>query len=133
MGTLTRKINACRIAVLLSALSAGSLAHAQVSSLNLASGSVVRGGSIALSLSLSVSGSSAPAGLQWTLSYPPGDFSSFGIAAGPALTTAAKTLTCVPGTGAVTCLAAGVNSNTIGSGVVATVTAATTPLPIVFE
>ena len=100
----------------------GGSAYGQVSSLNLASGSAVKGGSISLNLSLSVSGA-APAGLQWTLAYPSSDITSFNIVAGPALTAVSDTLTCASGVGMVNCLATGMNSSTISSGVVAVVTA----------
>jgi uncharacterized protein (TIGR03437 family) len=99
----------------------GSL-YAQGASLSLASGSGVKGSSVSLNLSLS-GATNAPTGLQWKLSYPPSDITSLGAIAGPVLTAAGKTLNCVAGTGSLTCLATGMNVSTIGSGVVAVVTA----------
>ncbi|HTX35795.1 MAG TPA: putative Ig domain-containing protein, partial [Bryobacteraceae bacterium] len=65
----------------------------------------------------------SPAGLQWTLTYPSSDITSFSVAAGSALTAAGKTLSCGSGTGQVICVASGINANTVGNGVVAVVTA----------
>lgn len=113
-----------RIAVVLPVLWWCSCACAQAPFLSLASGSVVKGGSIALNLSLSVSSGSEPAGLQWALSYPLSDITSLNIVAGPALATGNKTLTCVSSAGLLNCLATGMNASGIGSGVVAVVTAA---------
>jgi len=106
----------------LSVLCLGGSAFAQAPSLSLASGSAVRGGSIPLNLSLTA-GTSAPAALQWMLSYPANDITSLSISAGTALTSAGKTLSCSPGAGSITCVASAANPNTISSGVVAVVTA----------
>src|SRR5690348_9244117 len=61
--------------------------------LSLGSGSATRGGSVSLNLSLNTSGS-APAGVQWTASYPASDVASVNATAGAALTAAGKSLTC---------------------------------------
>jgi uncharacterized protein (TIGR03437 family) len=111
-----------RICVAFAALLAVGWAHAQNTSLTLASGSAVKGGVLSLNLSLSAA-ASAPAGLEWTLSYPASDVVSLSMAAGPALSAAGKTLNCSSAVGAVTCLAAGANANTIASGIVAVATA----------
>src|SRR6266700_114170 len=108
-----------QIAVLLSILFAGGSAAAQ--SLMLSSGSALPGGSLSLNVSLN-SGTATPAGLQWTLSYPAG-VSSMTMTVGPALTAATKTLNCSGRSGAVTCLATGMNTAVIASGVVAVATA----------
>jgi uncharacterized protein (TIGR03437 family) len=100
--------------------------YAQSPSLSLASGSAVKGATLSLNLSLNAA-TSAPAGLQWTLSYTPADVASLNLVAGPVLTAAGKTLNCSAGVGSVTCLATGINTNAIGSGVVAVVTAALSP------
>jgi len=78
-----------------------------------------------MNLSLISGSGGGPAGLQWTLSYPPTDITWFNLAPGPALMAAGKTLTCSSGTGSVTCVAAGMNANAIGNGVIAVVTATT--------
>ena len=108
-----------RVILSLLLLGLSSLAQAQTS-LNLASASAPPGGSVSLNLALAAT--TAPAGLQWTFSYSAGDVASLGVAAGPALTAAGKTLTCNAVTGSATCLAVGMNSNTIGNATVAVVT-----------
>jgi hypothetical protein len=108
------------IVLLLLTLLAGSSASAQT--LSLASGSAVKGGSISLNLSLNA-GASTPAGLQWTLSYPSSEITSFSMAAGPVLAAAGKSLSCAPGAGTIRCLVTGMNSTAIASGVVAVATA----------
>ena len=111
----------CQIRFLLAVLLVvGSPAFAQ--SLSFASGAGVPGSVVSLNLSLTT-GSTTPAGLQWTLSYPPSVISSVITTAGPALTAAGKTLSCGGSAGSVTCLATGMNTNPIGSGAVAVVTA----------
>ena len=112
-----------RAVVLLSVLCSGGSAFSQTT-LNLASGTVTKGSAIQLNLSLLVSGS-GPAGLQWMLSYPPSEITSVSVAPGPALSGAGKTLTCSSGTASVSCVASGMNGNSIASGVVAVVTANT--------
>ena len=93
--------------------------------MNLASGSVTKGGSIPLNLSLTAGSGGSPAALQWTLAYPATDIASFSVAAGSALTSAGKTLTCTSSAGVANCVASGMNATAIGSGVVAVVTATT--------
>ena len=101
-------------------LSFGSLIHAQ-GSLALSSTSAARGSSVVLDLTLANAGT-APAGVEWTLSFPPSDVASVSTTEGPALIAAGKTVYCNTGTGTVKCLAAGMNNNGIASGVVAKVT-----------
>ena len=60
-----------------------------------------------------------PAGLEWTLSYSTSAFTSVTMTAGSALTAAGKTLSCVSRTGSYECIATGMNTNNIGTGVVA--------------
>jgi len=88
--------------------------------LALSSGSAGPGGTVPLNLNLT--STSLLVGLQLTLSYSPGDVAAVSIASGSALTTAGKTLSCNAGSGSLMCLASGLNSNTIGSGVAAVVT-----------
>ncbi len=115
-----------QIRLLLPVLLSGSSVFAQSPALSLASGSAIKGGSLSLNLSLT-SGTSAPAGLEWTLSYPVNDIISLSVSSGPALAAAGKTLNCNASAGAVMCLASGLNANTIASGVVAVVTANLSP------
>src|SRR5215510_13568938 len=98
-----------------------SLANAQNSSLSLASTSALPGAVVSLNLSLNADAGSAPAGLQWKFSYAGGDVLGVVPAAGPALTSAGKTLSCNSTSSTVTCLASGRNATAIGNGVVAVV------------
>ena len=87
--------------------------------LTLSSASAAPGSTVSLNLTLSYPSGSAPAGLEWTLSYSTSAFTSVTMTAGPALTAAGKTLTCVSRTGSYECIAIGMNTNNIGTGVVA--------------
>ena len=98
-----------------------SLAVGQVA-LSLSSGTATPGNPVVLNLSLNAPSGNQPAGLQWTLAYSTTDFSAISVAAGSAATAAGKTLSCNNVSGSTTCLIWGLNSNTISSGVVATVT-----------
>jgi hypothetical protein len=91
---------------------------AQTGGLSLSAGSALSGGTAVVNLSLS--GGKSPAGLQWTLPYAATDISNVIMTAGPVLTAAGKSLTCVAGPGTYTCLASGLNTSAIGDGVVAT-------------
>src|SRR5690349_11160727 len=77
-------------------------------------------GTAVVNLILSTVGSSAPAGLQWKLSYGP-DVTSVSVNAGPGIATA-KTVTCSPGSGSLICVGYGVNDSVIGNGIIAQVT-----------
>ncbi len=61
------------------------------------------------------------ASLQWTIQYPATGLSSISAVAGPALTSAGKSLNCSASSGAYTCIAYGVNTTSIANGVIATV------------
>src|SRR5689334_16443964 len=91
--------------------------YAQSSSLSLGTGSAMRSGSVTLNLSLSAA-PVAPAGLQWTVSFP-SDVASISSSAGAALTAAGKSLNCNPAAGKVTCLVSGMNTTEIGAGTLA--------------
>jgi hypothetical protein len=87
--------------------------------LSLSSSTIASAGAASLSLAFSA-GTTPAAALQWTIQYPATGISAIAATAGPALTAAGKTLQCTPGTGAYTCVASGMNSTAIASGVVAT-------------
>jgi trimeric autotransporter adhesin len=91
------------------------------------------GGTATLSATLTVSGT-APAGLEWRISYSPSQISAISITAGPATSAATKTLSCAAGSGVATCIVTGMNTNALASGVVAyisaTVASGTTSAPI---
>lgn len=84
-------------------------------------GSALPGGTVALAISLTTSNAS-PAAVQWTMSYPAATFSSVTVAAGASASAAGKAVTCAGGSGAITCVADGVNDNTIAAGALATAT-----------
>jgi uncharacterized protein (TIGR03437 family) len=99
---------------------------AQTSALSLSSAVVNPGGTATLGLALTVSGT-APSGLQWTITYSPTQISGISIAPGPSASAATKTLYCAAAAGAATCLLTGLSANTIGSGVVAYLSATAVP------
>ncbi len=102
-------------------------ASAQTASFALSSGAGAPGKAVSLSLSLSSTPGSEPAGVQWTLNYAPTDFSAVQIADGPAATAARKSASCTAKAGAITCLSAGINANTIANGAVAVATFTISP------
>src|ERR1035437_210926 len=89
-------------------------------SLALSSAIATPGGTAALNLSLSSPPSSPLLAVQWTFNYPAASVASLTAAAGPALSSVGKTLSCAGGVNSYTCVASGLNSNTISDGVVAT-------------
>src|SRR5712692_202392 len=91
-------------------------------SFSLASGSAAQGGTVSLDVSASSSAGSEPAGVEWTITYPGADFTAIQVTAGPAATAAGKSTSCAGTAGSLTCLTAGINSNTIANGVAAIVT-----------
>jgi len=101
---------------LLSLLGCGSIA--QASTLGISSAVVNPGGNAALGLTLTVSGT-APAGLEWKIVYSSAQISGISITPGAAAATAGKTLSCSSNSGMSNCILTGLNTNTIGSGVVA--------------
>ncbi len=106
------------LVVALAALIACDRLPAQTTSLNVSSATAGPGATVVLSLALSGAGTS-PAGLEWTLTYPPNQISAITAVAGTAATTAGKVLSCATGAGYYTCLLTGLNVNTIAPGVVA--------------
>ncbi len=116
-----RKLIHNSVILLVLAWSVG-IADAQLS-LSLSSGSPAAGSTVALNLSLSTPPGSAPAALQWTLSYPSAAVTNVIVTAGPSATAAGKSVSCAAGkAGTYVCVAWGLNSNTMGGGVVAVAT-----------
>jgi hypothetical protein len=109
--------------VLLLAVSAG---FAQTR-LRITDGAGVQGGKAALQIVLETPPPSQVAGLQWTLKYPKQTFRTAIIASARNAAQAGKSVQCNDTGGAVICVVSGVNSNTIESGAVATVTLAIAP------
>lgn len=96
----------------------------QTGGLTLGNGSTTPGGSVAVNLTYQSTGTTAPSGLEWTLSYPSSVVSNVTVTAGAVATAAGKAVTCNPATGSVTCIAYGLNSTALANGTVATVTLA---------
>ncbi len=99
---------------------------AQASDLSISSAVVNPGGTAILSVGLTVSGT-APAGLQWRISYFHTQISEISITRGPATSAAVKALSCATGSGVATCIVTGLNTNPLASGVVAYITATLAP------
>ena len=87
-------------------------------SLSLPSASANPGAVVSLGLTLTTAGT-APAGLQWTLSYPATQISSVSVTSGPTATAAGKTVTCASSPGSTTCILIGMNATTMSTGVAA--------------
>src|SRR5262249_14721813 len=87
--------------------------------LALQSGSASPGGTVSLNLILTTSTATMPAALQWSLGYSSADITAVNITAGPSATAAGKTLTCANTASSNTCTLAGLNLNTLTTGVVA--------------
>lgn len=95
-------------------------------SISLSSATASPGATLSLGLSIATSGT-APTGLQWTLTYPATQVSSFSVTSGPSATAAGKTVTCAYASGSSTCLVTGLNTNTMTSGVAAYVNVTLAP------
>jgi len=89
--------------------------------LSLSSAAGSPNGATALTISLTSPAGSAPAGLQWTLSYNPADIAAISVAPGPSSVAAAKSVYCSAAVATSTCLAIGMNGNAVANGTVATV------------
>src|SRR5579863_3989475 len=76
---------------------------------SVSSASAKAGQSVALNVVASSSGTTLPAALQWTMSYPSGDISGISIASGPVTNAAGKTLSCASSGSALTCIVYGLN------------------------
>lgn len=66
------------------------------------------------------------AGIQFTLSYPVSQVTSISVVADSSSTTAAKSITCAPGAGAIACVLTGINLNLFPAGPIAKVTVTAT-------
>jgi len=86
--------------------------------LSLSSASGQPGEPVTLNISFDTTYPGKAAALQWTLNSPSSEVASFNAVAGPAAASAQKSLYCANQT----CLLAGINSNTLSTGVVAIVT-----------
>jgi hypothetical protein len=84
-------------------------------------------GAQSMNLSLYSSPGTPPAAVQWTFEYASSNIRSLTVDDGPMLTAAGKMTMCAGSAAAYKCLAVGVNTNTIPSGVIAKVTAVLAP------
>ena len=100
----------------------GVTAYGQSDVLALSSGSTSPGGTVSLNLSLTSPSGYQPAGLQWTLTYPPSNITNITAADGTAATAANKAIFCAGGAGSYTCLLTGLNPDIVQNGVVAVLT-----------
>jgi len=83
---------------------------------------VIKPGQISdVTLSVSVPDGTQPAGLNWTLQYPPSAIENLVVKAGPATIAAKKTLQCRSVSGTTKCVVFGLNRNTLASGTLATI------------
>lgn len=94
---------------------------AQQFALSLNSASASPGSTVTLNVSALASGGAKAAALQWTMNYP-AVLSSLSTEAGPAASAAGKSVSCAVNSGSTTCVAFGMNANTLGDGVVARTT-----------
>jgi trimeric autotransporter adhesin len=84
-------------------------------------GTAVAGGSGSASITITSPSSSAdPSAVEWTLTYSTSALSGMKLAAGGALSSAGKSLSCASGTGQVRCIIWGDNTQSIPNGVLAT-------------
>ena len=101
--------------------------NAQTTSLTLSSATVTPDGTASLDLSLDSSSGVPPAAIQWTFQYSSSSISSIAVDDGPMSTSAGKTVFCAGDANGYTCLAVGLNAETIADGVVAKVTVVLAP------
>ena len=99
----------------------GGAAFGQSDTLALSSASTSPGGTVSLNLSLTSTAGSQPAGVEWTLTYPPSNIVGIVATAGAAATSADKSIFCAGSPGSYTCLLTALNTNIIQNGVIAVV------------
>ncbi|HLN00334.1 MAG TPA: cohesin domain-containing protein [Bryobacteraceae bacterium] len=96
-------------------------ALAQGDKLSLSQGPATSPETVSLNVQLQSSSGQQAAGIQWTLSYSPADFTAIQVTAGPTAIAAGKSVSCAGTSAAYECLVVGVNSNTIPDGVLAVI------------
>src|SRR3954451_17028312 len=85
------------------------------------------GNTVNLTLSLTSQPGSEPAALEWTMGYSPSMVTNLAVSTGPALTAAGKTVACSGASTGYTCVASGLNANSIANGVIATLAVTLAP------
>jgi uncharacterized protein (TIGR03437 family) len=108
-------------------LIAGLLPAVAQTTIGVSSGSGAPGRTVSLDLTLTAGPPSEVAALQWNFRFSTTDFTSLSVTAGPAALAADKSVICNSNFGANICIIAGLNGNTIASGVVATATLEISP------
>src|SRR5690349_8204817 len=93
--------------------------HAQTLALSSASGA--SGSAVPLTLSVSSPAGSEPAALGWTFQYPAAAVTAISVTPGPSATAAGKSIVCNASSGMYTCIAYGMNANSMANGVLAQV------------
>src|SRR5512138_98807 len=86
----------------------GLTANAQGISISVGAGTAVAGSTV--SLPVMISGGSAPAAIQWSVSYGVTDLRTVSASAGPVALAANKSITCNSYPGKLICVAAGLNN-----------------------
>jgi len=121
MLTVIKFLNGIQRALFAASLFGGALvAFGQPATLSLSPMSGTKGSSISLPITYASNGAQV-AGVEWTLSFSPTDFSNVSVAAGPSASGAGKTISCnSPTSGQYICLVSGLNANTVADGTIAT-------------
>src|ERR1700674_2406369 len=83
-------------------------------------GSATEGAPASLDISVTSTSGTKPAALEWTLAYSRNDLIDMRLQAGPAATSAGKSLSCGSAAGSVRCVVWGMNTNAISGGTIAT-------------
>src|ERR1700722_14023996 len=110
------------ITTFLLVFAASSTMLAQQVTLAVGSGSASPGTSVTVPITMTTSGGSVPAGVQWTMGYSSSDISSVSVVAGASSTAAGKSVNCSSTSTSTICVAYGMNENIIASGTVASAT-----------
>jgi len=120
----TKRLFSCACMLLIAATSH---AMAQQVAVSIGSGSTTPGSALSVNISLSSTGGSGPAAVQWTMSYSSPAVTSVSIVAGWAATAAQKSATCVSTSSSTTCVVSGLNQTVISDGVLAVATFTVSP------
>ena len=104
---------------LIALLGIASQAFAQHATVSLGSGSVGPDGNARVDISLATSGGVAPAGLQWTMTFPTSAIAKVSVVTGTGASAAGKTVTCNNNAGRTICIVVGLNRLILSDGVLA--------------
>jgi hypothetical protein len=84
--------------------------------------SVIAGGTGSVNISLTTTSGTAPASVQWTLTYPSGTLSGLSVVASSAITAAGKSISCTNAANGTECILWGLDNSAIPNGIIATAT-----------